>query len=193
MTLVDNAQIARAFDELADLLELDGENPFKLRAYRNFAETVRERVEPLATIVARGELTEMDGVGKAIAAKVEQMLETGTFDALERAREKGAITLLDLLNPPGFGAKTVRAVWQGANVTTLEELVVAGEAGTIASLPGIGKKKENRAVLAARELLEGAGTTLLFSAIEACAAVARRLDQVGAAGVVASRGRRGGL
>jgi DNA polymerase (family X) len=175
MPNVDNKDIARSFDELADLLELDGENPFKLRAYRNFAETTRELIEPLAAIAARGDLTEMDGVGKAIGAKVEQMLATGTFDALERARAKVPVTLLDLLKLPGFGAKTVRAVWQSLKVTTLEELVVACEEGKVAALPSVGKKKEARAQRVAQELMDGAGTTLLYSAIEAHALVERLL------------------
>ncbi len=173
MPNIDNQDIARAFDELADLLELDGENPFKLRAYRNFAETTRELVEPLAAIAARGALVDMDGVGKAISAKVEQLLATGTFDALDRARARVPSTLLDLMKLPGFGAKTVRTLWQVAKVTTLEELVLACEKGELAALPGIGKKKEARAHRAAQELLEGAGTTLLVYAYEARAIVAQ--------------------
>ncbi len=192
MPNVDNKDIARAFDELADLLELSGENPFKLRAYRNFAETARELTEPLAAVAARGPLTEMEGVGKAIAAKVEEMLATRTFDALERARANVPVTLLDLLKVSGFGAKTVRTVWKEAGVTTLEELVKACDEGRLAALPGIGKKKEARAQRAAQEMLDGAGTTLLLSALEARELVAKRLvPEVAREVALSGEGRRG--
>src|SRR5512140_70454 len=192
MPKIDNLGIARAFDELADLLELGGDNPFKLRAYRNFAETARELTEPLADIAARGALIEMDGVGTAIAGKVEQLLATGTFDALERARATVPASLLDLMKLPGFGAKTVRTLWQVAKVTTLEELVQACEAGRLAALPGIGKKKEARAHRAAQELLEGAGTTLLLQAHEARTLVDRRLVPAVAREIALTGEARGG-
>jgi DNA polymerase (family X) len=175
MPNVDNHEIARTFDELADLLELGGDTSFKLRAYRNFAEAVRELGEPLTDVFARGELSQMEGVGPAIAAKVADLLATGTFGALERARAAVPVTLLDLLKLPGFGPKTVRVVWQGANVTTLEQLVLACERGELAALQGVGKKKEARAQRVAQELLEGAGTTLLHAALDAKAAVEARL------------------
>ncbi len=193
MLQVDNAQIARAFDELADLLELDGENPFKLRAYRNFAETARELDQSLADIAMRGELTDMDGVGKAIAAKVEQMLATGTFEALDRARSSVPLTLLDLLRLPGFGAKTVRTIWQGAQVTTLAELVRACDDGRLAALPGIGIKKQTKARAAALELIEGAGSTLLFSALEASAELEAHLKSAGVTEVVLTGAARRGM
>lgn len=171
MPNVDNHEIARAFDELADLLELGGDYSFKLRTYRNFAEAVRELDEPIADVVSRGELQQMEGVGPAIEAKVAALLTTGTFDALQRARAAVPVSLLDLLKLPGFGAKTVRVVWHGANVTTLEQLVLACERGELAPLPGVGKKKEARAHRVAQEILEGAGTTLLHAALDARAEV----------------------
>jgi DNA polymerase (family X) len=190
---VNNADVARAFDELADLLELAGENPFKLRAYRNFAETARELREELADVAARAELTGIDGVGDAIAAKVEQLLGTGTFGALEKARAAVPLSLLELMKLPGFGPKTVRTVWQQGGVTTLLDLIRACEEDRLAELPGIGKKKQARARSAALQLLEGAGTTLLTDALEAGALVRARLCAAGARECVVTGGARRGL
>src|SRR3954468_8006300 len=98
-----NGHVALAFDELATLLELAGESPFKVRAYRAFADEVRALTEPLAAIDARGELDSMPGVGKAIAGKVRELLTGGSMDALERVRAEVPPNLRDLLRLPNLG------------------------------------------------------------------------------------------
>ena len=145
--------MAAAFEELAALLEIAGENPFKTRAYRMFAETVRGLDQPIQSLVAENKLVEMDGVGKAIAGKVDEFLAKGTFDALERARAEVPRTLVSLLRVPGLGTKTARTLWQSAGVTTLDELVAACREHRVAALPGFGEKKETK-------LLEGAERAL---------------------------------
>ncbi len=177
---MDNARIARAFDELADLLELAGENPFKLRAYRNFAEAVRELSEPLSAIAKRGELAEMAGVGKAILGKVQEVLDTGTCAALEKARAKVPQALPDLLRVPGLSPKTVRVLWQQAEVTTLGELAYACEENRLAALPNFGRKKQAKTLAAVTAILEGTGSILLGVAREAGALVSRLLMAAGA-------------
>ena len=144
---MENPEIARTFDELADLLELGGENPFKLRAYRNFAELARETGDRLADIASRGgsdALEKLDGVGPAIAKKVLDLLDKGTFDALDRARAEVPVTLLSILGIPGLGAKTVRRLHLEAGVKTLEDLEAACEQGTLAGMAGFGKKKQDK-------------------------------------------------
>jgi DNA polymerase (family 10) len=144
---MENPEIARTFDELADLLELGGENPFKLRAYRNFAELARETGDRLADLAATGgsdALEKLDGVGPAIAKKVLDLLAKGTFDALDRARVEVPVSLLLVLGVPGLGAKTVRRLFVEAGIKTLEELEAACEQGTLAGMAGFGKKKQDK-------------------------------------------------
>ena len=104
---MDNARVASVFEELADRLELLGDSPFKVRAYRAFAAGIRTLAEPAEDIAARDELIEMPGVGKAITKKVEILIATGTFPALEKARAETPNGLLDILKVPGLGPKLV--------------------------------------------------------------------------------------
>ncbi|HEY2510693.1 MAG TPA: DNA polymerase III, partial [Polyangiaceae bacterium] len=119
---MDNPTLAQLFDELADLLEIAGENPFKMRAYRAFAQRAREHVEPLAVIAARGELQALPGVGKAIAAKVDAAIHTGTFPALDRARAAVPESVRGLLELPGLSPKLVRTLWRDSGIQSLAEL-----------------------------------------------------------------------
>jgi DNA polymerase (family 10) len=173
--LVDNARIARIFEELADLLELAGESPFKLRAYRAFAETARALTEPLAAVAERGELEKLDGVGKAIAAKVVDLLATGTFKALDAARAEVPASLLEVLRVPGLGAKSVRRLWQEAGVTSLGELLYACEENRLAKLSGFGGKKQDKTHSAVQRMLEERGSMLLAGAVLAVDRIAAAL------------------
>jgi DNA polymerase (family 10) len=150
---VENPVLAAAFDELADLLELRGESAFKVRAYRSFADAVRELDEPLAEIVARGELERVRGVGKAIGTKVAELLESGTFATLERERARVPTTLRDLLRVSGLGLKSVRRLWDELGIGSLGEVVDACERGDVAKLPRFGEKKQEAIYQSARRLL----------------------------------------
>src|SRR5262245_42413081 len=150
---MDNAQIARTFDELADLPELAGEDPGKLRAYRDLAESVREHGEPLEALAKRGALGDVEG---ADVAKIEELLATGTFEALEHARAAVPASLLEVLRLP-LAPKTVRAMWQSVGVTSLAELVRAGEEGKVAAIRRVGKKKLRKAIVLATEDRAGGG------------------------------------
>lgn len=190
--IVDNASVARAFDELADLLELKGESPFKLKAYRDFAEQARGLVEPLSALALRGELIAMPGVGKAIATKTAELLVSGTCDALERARLGVPPSLRDLLRVPGLGAKSVRALWQGGGITTLGDLLRACEHGRVAAMAGFGAKKQEKILDAVRALLDDDRGMLLGAALEAAARITKALrrGKLGRA-FVAGEARRG--
>lgn len=185
---MDNERVARAFEELASLLELQGESPFKLRAYRAFAESVRGLDEPIAAIVARGALLEVPGVGKAISAKVDDLLATGSFRALDRARAEVPPSLLEILRLPGLGAKSVRTLWREAGITTLGELLYACEEHKLAKLPGFGEKKQQKVLELVHARLESSGAMLLAGALEAADRVRNAL---GATVVAAGEARRG--
>jgi DNA polymerase (family 10) len=189
---VDNAGIANAFEELADLLELAGDNAFKTRAYRTFAATARELAEPLAAIVDRGELAAVPGGGKAIAKKVPELLATGTFPALEKARAAVPATLREVLGLPGLGVKSVRTLWQAAGVTTLGELVYACEENRLAHLPGFGPKKQSKTLAAAKAVLEEGRGSLLAMALEAARVIDALVREAGARDTaIAGEARRG--
>jgi DNA polymerase (family 10) len=189
---VDNAQVAHLFAELADLLEIAGENPFKTRAYRAFAQTAREHAEPLAVIAARGELEALPGVGKAIAAKVDAAVHTGSFPALDRARGQVPESVQRLLEVPGLGARIVRTLWKDAGVQSLGELAYACEENKLAHLPGIGAERQARVLEAVRALLEKGDGVLLATAVMATRGLESLLRAAGAAEVRAvGEARRG--
>lgn len=142
---VHNEDIAAIFDELADLLELKGDNPFKVRAYRNAARTIRSQGVELAERVRRGEdLTELPGIGKELAAKIIEIVATGKSHTLEKLRQEMPPSLEDLLQLPGLGPKRVKALYETLGIKSLDELANAAKSGRLRELPGFGPKTEQR-------------------------------------------------
>ena len=140
---VHNADIANVFEEIADLLEIENANPFRVRAYRNAARQLQGMGVPAADMVAKGEdLTELPGIGDDLAAKIEEIVETGKCQFLEKLRQKTPPTITELLKIPGLGPKRVRALYHELDVHTLEQLARAARDGRIRKLPGFGEKTE---------------------------------------------------
>ncbi|MDO8706792.1 MAG: DNA polymerase/3'-5' exonuclease PolX [Sulfuricaulis sp.] len=140
---VHNADIATLFEEIADLLEIDNANPFRVRAYRNAARQLQGTGVPAADMVAKGEdLTELPGIGDDLAAKIQEIVETGKCQFLEKLRQKTPPTITELLKIPGLGPKRVRALYHELDVHTLEQLARAARDGRIRKLPGFGEKTE---------------------------------------------------
>lgn len=140
---IHNADIATAFDEIADLLEIKGENPFRVRAYRNAARTIAELAEPLRDKVERGEdLTQIPGIGKDLAMKIGQFVITGRIAQLEELRAEFPAGLLDMLRLPGLGPKRVKTLYDDLKIQTLEELAAAAREGRIRKIKGFGEKIE---------------------------------------------------
>ena len=154
---IHNEDIARAFDEIADLLEIDEANPFRVRAYRNAARSVRELGRELADMVADGEdLTELPAIGKDLAAKIEQMVQTGHIEVLDTLHRHLPAGLEPLMQLPGLGAKRVAALYHRLGIDGLAALRRAAEAGKVRLLAGFGAKIEARILeaLAAQRLTE---------------------------------------
>ena len=142
---IHNEDIARAFDEIADLLEIDEANPFRVRAYRNAARSVRELGRELADMVAAGEdLTELPAIGDDLAAKIEQMVKTGHMQALDKLHRRLPAGLEPLMQLPGLGAKRVAALYHKLGIDGLAALRRAADAGKIRLLAGFGEKTEAR-------------------------------------------------
>jgi DNA polymerase (family 10) len=140
---VHNADIAAVFDEIADLLEIEGSNPFRIRAYRNAARTLRDLPRDISAMLDRGEdLTELPGIGEDLAAKIKEIVATGTAAMLEEHRKKVPATLKELLKIPGIGPKRVAALYRDLGIRTLDQLEKAAQAGRVRALPGFGEKTE---------------------------------------------------
>lgn len=138
-----NQEIAAILDEIADLLELTGANPFRVRAFRNGARSVRDEARELADAVAAAEdLTALSGIGKDLAALITSLTTTGRADLYDELHASVPAGLLDILKLEGIGPKKARALWQSLNITDLEQLRAAAEAGRIRTLKGFGAKTE---------------------------------------------------
>ena len=142
---VHNADIAAVFDEIADLLEIEGANQFRVRAYRNAARTLGELGRSVQAMVAAGaDLTELPGIGTDLAAKIQEIVATGTCSLLGRLHKELPPAITELLKVPGLGPKRVRALHHDLDVQTLEQLQRAAKDGRIREIPGFGPKTEQQ-------------------------------------------------
>lgn len=154
---VHNEDVAAVFDEMANLLEIEGDNPFRIRAYRNGARTLRELGRDVGSLVEAGEdLTRLPGIGRNLAEKIHEYLETGHCRALEKLTRKLPADLTELLKIPGLGPKRVHALYHELDIHTREQLERAARDGTIQHLPGFGPKTEARIIEALQTHLETA-------------------------------------
>jgi DNA polymerase (family 10) len=140
---VHNNDITGIFEEIADFLEIEGANPFRVRAYRNAARTVSGLGAELKDMVAAGEdLTKLPGIGKELAAKIHEILETGTAKALIKLQQRIPKTVIEMLKLPNLGPKRVRVLYQDLKIKNLEQLSLAARKGRIRALEGFGQKTE---------------------------------------------------
>ena len=144
---MNNEEIARRFYRLSALMEIRGDDPFRLRSYRNAAEAIEVWPTPLKDIADKEGVTglqEIPGVGKAIAGKVIDLLNRGTFDAWERLIAETPETVLDLTEIPGIGPKTAALLHQRFKVSSLPELKAFVAGGGLDMVDGIGLKTAER-------------------------------------------------
>jgi DNA polymerase (family X) len=140
---MDNEAIARRFHRLAALMEIRGDDPFRLRSYRNAAEAIEVWPTPLKQIAEKegvAGLQEIPGVGKAIAGKVIELLEKGSFDAWDRLTAETPESVLDLTEIPGIGPKTAALLHQRFKVSSLADLKTFVTSGGLDMVDGIGPK-----------------------------------------------------
>ena len=148
---VHNATIAAIFDEIADLLDIQGANTFRIRAYRNAARTVGELGTDVKTLKERGTaLTDIPGIGEDLAKKIDEILETGKCEFLERLRKEVPPAVTQLLKIPGLGPKRVKTLWHDLDIQTLDQLLRAAKDGRIRELHGFGEKTEQHILEAAQ-------------------------------------------
>jgi DNA polymerase (family X) len=140
--VLTKADVARALDDVAAMLEITGDNPFRIRAFFNAARAIDDLTEDLNEMVQSEALLEVRGIGKSIFADVKSMLETGTFPEYEKLRKKVPAGMLEMLRISGMGPKKVKAVYDKLKVKSIEELEQAGRNGWLAELPGFGEKTQ---------------------------------------------------
>ena len=158
---VDNRPIAQVFSEIADLLEIKGENVFKIRAYRSAADTIAAWADPVARM-DDAQLHELPGIGKDLAKKIRELVDTGACQFHQDLLLEFPPTILDLLRLQGVGPKTVALLYSALNIRSVDELVAAAaRAGRLRELKGMGPKKEALILKAVEERQKDAGRHLL--------------------------------
>ena len=152
---MNNDEIARKFERLALLMEIRGEDKFRVRSYRNAAETLEtwpSSVERIAREEGLKGLQSLPGVGKAISGKIVELLERGTFDAWERLKEETPETVLDLLEVEGVGLKTAAMLHQQFKISSLEDLRQFVEGGDLDLVDGVGERTAERIAASVKRL-----------------------------------------
>src|SRR5260370_29520012 len=173
---MDNLAIARILAESGDLLEIKGENPLKIRAYRNAAETVAHETRGVATLTA-AERLELPAIGKDLAAKIGELAETGAVRYHQELLQEFPPTVLDLLHLQGVGPKTVARLYGELGIHTLEELEQAARDGRIRAMKGMGAKKEALILKALHEQRRFTGRRLLAEAYDTAAGLVAALRE----------------
>jgi DNA polymerase (family 10) len=138
----DNFAVARLFDRMADVLEIKGENPFRIRAYRRAATNLRTLTEDVATLAREERLEEVPGIGADLAGKIVEYLETGQVEDLESARRGVPAGVIELMNVPGIGPTTAKTLYEKRHVTGIDRLEKLARAGELRGTQGIGAKTE---------------------------------------------------
>ena len=147
-TLPSNTQLAEQFELLADMLELDGADAFRLTAYRRAATRIRESAVPVAQLAQEGNATKLSGIGTTIQNKILEFSETGDLSAIAKLRDKLPPGLVEVMHVPGLGPKTAKKLYAELGVQSAADLRRAAEEGRLAPLPGLGAKTEEKVLKA---------------------------------------------
>lgn len=177
---VHNADIAAIFEEIAELLEIQGDNPFRVRAYRNAARNVGEFGRDLAALLRKGqELPKIPGIGEDLGRKIHEIVDTGKCSVLERLHKALPATVTELLKIPGLGPKRVKALYDELHIKDLRTLKAAAEKGRIQRLAGFGEKTEQRILHALQAQTDQAKRFKRPVAAQYAEALAAELRRVG--------------
>ena len=141
-----NREVAGLLEAIGDLLEVKGEVPFKIAAYRKAAGTIEGLREPIERVRAEGRLREISGIGQALEQKISEFLDTGRLEYYDRLAGEFPPALVELLRVPGLGARRARLVFETLGVGSLAELEQAAQAGRLRGVPGLGEKSEENIV-----------------------------------------------
>ncbi len=151
----DNQKLVAIFEEIADFLEIQGENVFKVKAYQRAARTLEGLERPVAELYASGELASIGGFGKALVEKVGQYLESGQVELHQRLKAEFPPGLLQLMDVPGLGARKAAVLYRELEVASLDDLEQALRDGRVSELKGFGKKSEEKLLEGLAQLRQG--------------------------------------
>ncbi len=164
---MENIEIGERLEELADLLEISGANPFRIRAYRNAVRTLRGLTRPLRRMVEEGEdLTELPGIGKDMSAHIRELLETGGLALLDEIAETVPRELAILTRLDGVGPKKAKRLWEELGVVTVDDLEREASAGRVAELSGFGEKSASKILRAIQDHRKHQGRFLRQVAVQ---------------------------
>ncbi|TFG34495.1 DNA polymerase/3'-5' exonuclease PolX [Candidatus Thorarchaeota archaeon] len=163
--MTKNAEVARILKEISLLMEFEGKEPFKIRAYQRAVRSIGALGEDIASLSQRGELTNIPGIGKGLAEVIKSYLETGEVTVLSELRTRVPVKVMELDTIPGVGIKTIKTIYEKLGITDLDSLEKAANEGKLASLPGLGKKTEAQILEGIRVARSGIGRTLLADAL----------------------------
>ncbi len=178
MEMSKNSEIAEIFEHMSDMLNVLGENPFKVRAYRNAAENLLELGEDVEDVAARGGLTEIPGVGKDLAEKIDAYIKTGKIKEYEKLRGQVPLDLVDLLHIQGLGPKTLSLLFKELNVRDLAGLEKALSGEEILKFRGMGKKKIDDIKRGVEIFKESKERTLLGAAVPLAEGIVREIAKI---------------
>lgn len=195
---MDKHEIASLFDEIAVLLELQGENAFKIRAYHNAARALESLDEDLETVVDEGRLREVPGIGESLAEKITLMVSTGHLPYYEELKKSIPQGLMNLFNIPGLGGKKIKALYDELGIKSIEELLEACQNGKVAKIPHFGEKTEKNILMSieklkassrrylwwnamaiVRPILEALGKLKEVRKVEVAGSIRRKLETIG--------------
>jgi len=142
---MENLEIAKVLSQMADLLEIQDANPFRVRAYRNAARFVDGYAKPMRKLVEEeSDLTDLPGIGREMARHIHELIETAGLSVLDELAEKIPRSLIDVIELPGVGPKKAKKLWKELGIETVDELEQRAEAGEVAALDGFGEKSQQK-------------------------------------------------
>ncbi len=164
---LSNREIADIFTRCADMLQIRGDNIHRVLSYRRAAETIRGLPRDLRVISSEGGLTDLSYIGKTIAAKIDEMLESGELEFYNRLKAEIPVGLVDIMHINGVGPKKAKLFWEQLDITSVDELKIAADADNLAGLPGMGKKSQQKILDGIEALSRQTGRTNIGEALPA--------------------------
>ena len=188
---MDNREVAEILEEMATLMELNGEGGFRIRAYTNAARGIESLREPVATLAAEGKLDSVRGIGKGLAGRITGLVETGRLPGLEELKASVPEGLMEMTEVPGLGAKRVRAIYEKLGIVDIDALSRACDSGELEAMSGFGRKTADRIAHGIQYMQKHRGQFLCHNAREEAEAIRAFLedqaDRLAVAGTIRRR------